>query len=68
MDGIFTSLIYFFNKVSNALNKDRMQKLHPQEVDVSTTPIRAHKPFGFSYSGVRVFYFPSVKNSFGVSL
>jgi hypothetical protein len=31
-----------------------MQKLRPREVDISTTPIGAHKPFGFSSSGVRV--------------
>jgi hypothetical protein len=35
------------------------------EVDVSTNPIRAHKPFEFSFSGVRGFYFTYVKNSFG---
>jgi hypothetical protein len=28
-----------------------MKNLCPQEVDVSTTPIGAHKPFGFSSSG-----------------
>jgi hypothetical protein len=31
-----------------------MKNLHPQEVDVSTTPIRAHKNFGISSHGVRV--------------
>jgi hypothetical protein len=31
-----------------------MKKLFPQEVDVSTNHIRAHKPFGISSSGVRV--------------
>jgi hypothetical protein len=45
-----------------------MQKLHPQEVDVLTTPIRACKPFGFSSSGVRVLDFPYVKKAFGASL
>jgi hypothetical protein len=40
------------NDVSSAPNEDRMQKLHPQEVDVSTTPIGARKPFGFSSSGL----------------
>jgi hypothetical protein len=34
-----------------------MQKLRPREVDVSTTPIGAHKPFGFSSSRVRVLDF-----------
>jgi hypothetical protein len=32
-----------------------MKKLCPQEVDVSTTPIRAHKTFGVLSPGVRVF-------------
>jgi hypothetical protein len=45
-----------------------MQKLHPWEVDVSTTPIEAYKPFGFSSSGVRVLDFPYVKKAFGASL
>jgi hypothetical protein len=31
-----------------------MKKLCPREVDVSTTTIGAHKPFGVSSSGVRV--------------
>jgi hypothetical protein len=30
-----------------------MQKLCPREVDVSTTPIEAHKLFGVSSSGFR---------------
>jgi hypothetical protein len=40
----------------------------PREVDVSTTPIGARKPFGFSYSGVRVLDFTYVKKAFGASL
>jgi hypothetical protein len=31
-----------------------MQKLRPRKVDVSTTPIGACKPYGFSSSEVRV--------------
>jgi len=38
------------------------------EVDVLTTLIGAHKPLGFSYSGVRVLDFPYVKKDFGASL
>jgi hypothetical protein len=46
-----------------------MQKLCPREVDVSTTPIGAHKPFGVSSSGrVRVLDFIYVKKEFGASL
>jgi hypothetical protein len=45
-----------------------MQNLHPQEVDVLTTPIGAHKPFGFSSFGVRVLDFTYVKKAFGASL
>jgi hypothetical protein len=56
------------NGVSIAPNEDRMQKLHPGEVDISTTPIGARKPFGFSSSGVRVLDFTYVKNTFGASL
>jgi hypothetical protein len=56
------------NEVSSAPNKDRMQKLRPREVDVSTTPIGAHKPFGFSSSGVRVLDFPYVKKALRASL
>jgi hypothetical protein len=41
-----------------------MQKLCPWEVDVSTTPIGAHKPFGFSSSRVRVLDFTYVKKAF----
>jgi hypothetical protein len=49
-------------------NGDRMQKLRPQEVDISTTPIGARKPFQFSSSKVRVLDFPYVKNSLRASL
>jgi hypothetical protein len=56
------------NGVSSAPNRDRMQKLRPREVDVSTTPIGARKPFGFSSSGVRVLDFTYVKKAFGASL
>jgi hypothetical protein len=39
----------------------------PEEVDVSTTPIGARKPFGFSYSGVRVLDFHYVKKALRAS-
>jgi hypothetical protein len=45
-----------------------MPKLRPWEVDVSTTPIGARKPFGFSSSGVRVLDFPYVKKALIASL
>jgi hypothetical protein len=45
-----------------------MKKLCPQEVDVYTTPIGAHKPFGFSSSEVKVLDFPCVKKAFEASL
>jgi hypothetical protein len=56
------------NDVSSAPNGDRMQKLRPREVVVSTTPIGARKPFGFSSSGVRVLDFTYVKKASGASL
>jgi hypothetical protein len=56
------------NKLSYAPNEDRMQKLHPRKVDVSTTPIGARKCFGVSSSGVRVLDFLYVKKDFGASL
>jgi hypothetical protein len=31
-----------------------MKNVCPREVDVSTTPMGAHKPFGVSYSEIRV--------------
>jgi hypothetical protein len=45
------------DEVSNTPNKDRMQNLRTRKVDVSTTLIKAHKPFGVSSSGVRVLDF-----------
>jgi hypothetical protein len=45
-----------------------MQKLRPWEVDVSTTPIGARKPFGFSSFEVRVLDFPYVKKALRASL
>jgi hypothetical protein len=45
-----------------------MKKLCPQEVDVSTTPIGARKPFGFLSSGVRVLDFNYFKKAIGASL
>jgi hypothetical protein len=56
------------NEVSWTPNGYCMQKLHPQEVDVSSTPIEAHKPFDVSSSGVRVLDFLYVKKAFGASL
>jgi hypothetical protein len=56
------------NKLLCAPNVDRMQKLRAWEVDVSTTPIGALKPFGISYSGVRVLDFLYVENAFRASL
>ena len=41
-------------EVLNNRNIDSMQKFHPREVDVSTTPIGAQQPFGVSSYGVRV--------------
>jgi hypothetical protein len=49
-------------------NEDCMQKLHPWEVDVSTTSIRASKPFIFSYFEVRVLDFPYVEKALRASL
>jgi hypothetical protein len=49
-----SSRLDLFDDVLSAPNEDRMQKLHPLEIDVSTTTIRAHKPFGVSSPGVRV--------------
>jgi hypothetical protein len=45
-----------------------MKTLHPQEIDISTTPIGAHKPLGFSSSRVKVLDFTYVKKDFGASL
>jgi hypothetical protein len=46
--------IFLFDGVLSAPNEYHMQKFLPQEVDVSTNHIEAHKPFGISSSGVRV--------------
>jgi hypothetical protein len=51
-NGIFTRWLQLSNKVSNAPNIDHMQKLRPQEVGVSTTPIGADKPFGVHLLGL----------------
>jgi hypothetical protein len=56
------------NGVSSAPNEAHMQKLRLWEVDVSNTPIGAHKPFRFSSFGVRVLDFPYFKNSLRASL
>jgi hypothetical protein len=63
-----SSWIYLSNELLSAPNGDRMQKLRPWEVDVLTTPIGAHKPFGFSSSGVRVLDFTYVKKALRASL
>ena len=58
-----SSRIDLTNELLSAPNGDRMQKLCPLEVDISTTPIEAHKPFGFSSSRVRVLDFTYVKKA-----
>jgi hypothetical protein len=63
-----SSRIDLSNELLSTPNGDRMQKLRPWEVDVSTTPIGAHKPFGFSSSGVRVLDFTFVKKALRASL
>jgi len=50
----FTSWLDLSNNILSAPNRNRRKKLRPREVDVSTTPIKAHKPFGVSTSRVRV--------------
>jgi hypothetical protein len=52
--GICTPCPDLSDGVLNTPNEDCMQKLCPQEVYISTTPIRAHKPFGVSSFGVKV--------------
>ena len=49
-----SSRIYLSNELLSTPNEDRMKKLHPWEVDVSTTPIGAQNTFGVSSSKVRV--------------
>jgi hypothetical protein len=69
MKGMCIIRLDLFDEVLRTPNEDRMQKLHPQEVDVSTTPIGVHKPFGVSSPGVRVFSFMLyVRKAFGASL
>jgi hypothetical protein len=50
----FNPWIYLYDEVSNTQNQDRMQNLHPLEVNVSTSPIGVHKSFGISSPQVRV--------------
>jgi hypothetical protein len=57
-----------FDEVYNSPNKDHMQNLHLWEVDIPTTPIRAHKPFGVSYSELRVLDFIYAKKASRASL
>jgi hypothetical protein len=54
MSRILTPRLDLSDGVPSSLNEDCVQKLRPREVDVSTTPIRAQKPFGVSSFGVRV--------------
>jgi hypothetical protein len=63
-----SSRIDLSNELLSTPNGDCMQKLHRWEVDISTTPIGAHKPFGFSSSGVRVLDFTYVKKALRASL
>ena len=65
---IHSSRLDLSNELSCTPNKDCMQNLRPREVDISTTRIGAHKPFGVSSSGVRVLDFLYVKKAFGSSL
>jgi hypothetical protein len=54
LNGICTPQIYLSNDVLITPRRDSMQNLCPQEVDISTTRIGAHKPFGVSSHGVWV--------------
>ena len=65
---IFISRIYLSNELSSTPNEDRMQKLRHWEVDISTTPIGARKPFGFSSFGIRVLDFTYVKKTLRASM
>ena len=65
---MISSQLELSNELLCAPNEDHMQNLLVREVDVSTTPIGAHKPFGFSSSGVRVLDFPYVKKAIRASL
>jgi hypothetical protein len=51
---ICTSWLYLSDEVPSAPNEDHMKNLCPREVDISTTPTRAHTYFGVLYSRVRV--------------
>jgi hypothetical protein len=53
--GMCTPWLDLSDGVLSAPNGDCMQKLCLREVDVSTNHIGAHKPFGVSSFGVRVF-------------
>jgi hypothetical protein len=52
--GMCTPQLYLYDEVLSTQNGDHMPELHLREVDVSTTPIKAHKPFVVSSSRVRV--------------
>ena len=49
-----SSHLYFSNELSCTPNGDCMQKLHIWEVDISTSPIKAHNPFVASSSRAKV--------------
>jgi hypothetical protein len=50
---VFLAWLDLFDKVLRAPKGDRMQKLRPREVGVSTNHIGAHKAFDVSSYGVR---------------
>jgi len=52
--GMCTPQLDLSDEVSSAPIGDRMQKLCPREVDISTTPIETQTPFGVSSSKVMV--------------
>jgi hypothetical protein len=54
LNRICTPWLYPSNNVSSTPNEYRMKNLRPWEVDISTNPVGAHKPFGISSLGVRV--------------
>jgi hypothetical protein len=49
--------IVLSNELLCALNKDHMQKLCPQEIDISTNHLGARKTFGVPSSRVRILMF-----------
>jgi hypothetical protein len=63
-----TSRIDLSDEVSNTPNRDHMQKLLPQKVDISTTSIGACKPFEFSSSRVNILDFIYFKKAFRATL